>query len=159
MKTAMKRMIVCMLVFLVAFTVMDTEALAAKKSSYTSNDLRLLSSIVYCESGNQSYKGQVAVANVVLNRVKSRKFPNSIKGVVYQRGQFTPARSGSLSKALKLYDKKSSKLRKATKAAKAALSGEKAVKNSTLYFSGYSSKKVIKRRYSSAFFIGAHYFR
>ena len=55
------------------------------------DDAYLLACLVTCEAGNQPYEGKLAVANVVLNRVASSRFPNSISGVIYQSGQFGPA--------------------------------------------------------------------
>ncbi len=66
-------------------------------SFYDANDLYWLSRIIYAESGNQPLDGKIAVGNVVLNRVASPRFPNSVSDVIFQRGQFTPARNGSLS--------------------------------------------------------------
>ncbi len=74
------------------------------KNRYNNSDLRMLSSIIYSESGNQVYAGKKAVGIVVMNRVKSSLFPNTVSGVVYQSGQFTPTRNGSLSRSLSLYD-------------------------------------------------------
>jgi N-acetylmuramoyl-L-alanine amidase len=68
--------------------------------SATAEERRLLAAIIYCEAGNQPENGRVAVGNVVLNRVRSRKFPGSIREVVYQRGQFEPAMSGWLGRVL-----------------------------------------------------------
>ncbi len=65
-----------------------------------SSDLTLLSAIIFCEAGGESYAGQVAVGAVVMNRVNSGSFPNSISGVVYESGQFSPVANGSLSRAL-----------------------------------------------------------
>ena len=53
-------------------------------------------SLIFCEAGNQPYEGQVAVGAVVLNRVKSSVYPNSVSEVIYQSGQFSPAMSGWL---------------------------------------------------------------
>lgn len=69
-------------------------------SSATTDEAYLLASLVYCEAGNQSYEGQLAVANIVLNRVKSSLFPNSISEVIYQSGQFGPVYNGSLDRTL-----------------------------------------------------------
>ena len=71
-------------------------------SSYAAGagDLELLSTIIYCEAGNQSYEGQLAVGSVILNRVESSSFPNSISGVIYQSGQFSPVASGRFAHAL-----------------------------------------------------------
>ena len=64
------------------------------------SDLELLAALIYCEAGNQPYEGQVAVGAVVMNRIASGAFPNSIREVIYQSGQFTPAYSGALASAL-----------------------------------------------------------
>lgn len=65
------------------------------------DDETLLATIIYCESGNQSYTGQVAVGLVILNRVYSPLCPNVLREVIYQNMQFAPARDGSLTRALK----------------------------------------------------------
>ena len=59
----------------------------------TQSDIDMMAKLVYLEARGESYSGQVAVAEVVINRVLSRSFPNTVSGVVYQRGQFTPAYS------------------------------------------------------------------
>ena len=56
----------------------------------------LLAQCIYSESRGEPYKGQVAVGAVVLNRVKSSAFPNSIAGVVYQRGAFSAVDDGQI---------------------------------------------------------------
>ena len=63
-------------------------------------DYDLFAALVYCEAGGEPYAGQLAVASVVLNRVESSRFPSTIRGVIYQKGQFSPAASGSLARAL-----------------------------------------------------------
>lgn len=65
---------------------------------YNSEDLYWLSHIIYAESGNQSLSGKIGVGNVILNRVSSALFPNTIYGVIFQRNQFTPASSGSINR-------------------------------------------------------------
>ncbi|OUP50412.1 cell wall hydrolase [Lachnoclostridium sp. An181] len=79
----------------------------AKKAGATSpamsasaSDEELLAALIYCEAGGEPYEGQVAVGAVVLNRVRSGKFPNSIRGVIYQAGQFGPAVTGKLERVL-----------------------------------------------------------
>ena len=72
---------------------------AASSSSGTnavSGDVRLLARCIYGEARGEPYKGQVAVGAVVLNRVKSSAFPNSIAGVVYQRGAFSAVDDGQI---------------------------------------------------------------
>lgn len=68
--------------------------------SYAGGDRDLLAAIIYCEAGNQSYEGQLAVGAVVMNRVRSSVFPDSIVGVIYQNKQFSPVASGRLALAL-----------------------------------------------------------
>lgn len=82
----------------------DDSASKYEKSMNTDpvvDDATLLASIIYCESGNQSYTGQVAVGMVIMNRVNSKLFPNTLKEVVYQKTQFEPTRNGSLTRVLK----------------------------------------------------------
>lgn len=59
-----------------------------------SNDQKILERIVEAEAGGESFKGKILVANVILNRVKSKKFPNSIEGVVFSHKQFSPISDG-----------------------------------------------------------------
>ena len=121
----------------------QTEAPQTEAASTSSDDVSLLAAIIYCEAGNQSYEGMVAVGAVVMNRVYSSSFPNSISEVIYQSGQFTPASSGVLASALAngvpstCYD-----------AAVAAMNGENPV-GSALYFNTGSGKGIK---------IGAHQF-
>ena len=65
-------------------------------SSTNSSDLNLLSRLVYGEARGEPYTGQVAVAAVVLNRVKSSSFPNTIAGVIYQSGAFDVVSDGQI---------------------------------------------------------------
>ncbi len=69
---------------------------ASSSSSSTSNDAYLLARLVYGEARGEPYKGQVAVAAVVLNRVESSSFPNSIAGVIYQSGAFSVVADGQI---------------------------------------------------------------
>ncbi|NLL77630.1 MAG: SH3 domain-containing protein [Clostridiales bacterium] len=62
------------------------------------DDTRLLAALIYCEAGNQGYEGHLAVGAVVMNRVRSGAYPNSITGVIYASGQFTPALNGKVAK-------------------------------------------------------------
>lgn len=65
-------------------------------TSTSNSDLNLLARCVYGEARGEPYTGQVAVAAVVLNRVRSSKFPNSISGVIYQSGAFTAVADGQI---------------------------------------------------------------
>lgn len=69
---------------------------SANNSTYTSSDLYLLAKCIYAEARGESYTGQVAVGAVILNRVRSSSFPNTISGVIYQRGAFTAVDDGQI---------------------------------------------------------------
>ena len=75
-----------------------SEEQANVEANYT--DLQLLAALIWCEAGNQTYEGQLAVGAVVMNRVKHPAYPNTISGVIYAPGQFTPAMTGRVAKAL-----------------------------------------------------------
>lgn len=66
------------------------------RPTYDANDLDVLSRIIEAEAGGEPYQGKIAVGQVILNRVVSTEFPNSIKSVVYQSGQFSPVMNGSI---------------------------------------------------------------
>lgn len=124
----------------------ETEIKHRDEVDYTTEEFRLLACLVHAEAGNQSYEGKLAVANVVLNRMKSKKHPSTMEEVIYQPGQFSVAKSGSLKKQLTNYEHYSSKSQQLTiKAAKAALSGENNI-GSRLYFHAY--KSAVKKGYT-----------
>ena len=104
---------------------------------------KLLASIIYCEAGNQSFTGQVAVGAVVLNRMANEAYPDTMEEVIYQPGQFCPAGSGWLDRVRSTDGYTES----AMQAAEAALAGENPI-GDCLYFDqgGYGYQ------------IGAHYF-
>ena len=66
----------------------------------TVDEVTLLAAIIYCEAGDQSYEGLLAVGAVVCNRIRSSRFPNTMIEVIYQRGQFGPAMTGKLDRVL-----------------------------------------------------------
>lgn len=68
--------------------------------SFAEGDRYLLANLIYCEAGGESYTGQVAVGSVVINRVLSSVYPDTVTGVIYQSGQFSPVASGRLALAL-----------------------------------------------------------
>ena len=69
---------------------------SSSSSSSNSSNLNLLARIIYGEARGEPYTGQVAVGAVVLNRVKSSSFPNTISGVIYQSGAFDAVRDGQI---------------------------------------------------------------
>lgn len=87
-----------------------TEEKSTSVIKYTDEEFKILVCVTFLEAGNQSYKGKLATANAVINRVLSKKFPNSIKGVIYQKyaGKYQfglCAPGGKLEKAMKAYGK------------------------------------------------------
>lgn len=67
---------------------------------FEEGDRKLLANLIYCEAGGEPYVGQVAVGAVVINRVLSSRYPNTVVGVIYQNKQFSPVGSGRLALAL-----------------------------------------------------------
>ena len=66
----------------------------------SAEDLELLACIIQCEAEGEPYAGKLAVGSVVMNRVASSSFPNTIMGVIYQPGQFSPVASGRMAARL-----------------------------------------------------------
>jgi len=62
------------------------------------DDTRLLAALIYCEAGIETYNGKLAVGAVVMNRVRSGAYPNTISGVIFASGQFTPAMNGKVAR-------------------------------------------------------------
>ena len=122
----------------------EEAARAAREQAVRESEQELLAALIFCEAGNQPYDGQVAVGAVVMNRVRSGSFPNTITDVIYQSGQFTPAMTGWLDSVLASDGYTDS----AMQAAADALSGSNPI-GDCLYFStgggGYQ--------------LGDHYFR
>lgn len=79
-----------------AMGIFSSSGNSGSSSSSNSSDLNLLSRLVYGESRGEPYSGQVAVAAVVLNRVKNSNFPNTIAGVIYQKGAFDVVSDGQI---------------------------------------------------------------
>lgn len=150
-----------------------------KKPTYTKEELRLLSCLVYTEAGNQSYKGMLAVANVVLNRVKSEAYyhVNTIKEVIYDKHwavQFSVTikskKTGKsmLEKALEAYDNgkftgsnpaaEKKAMDKAIKAAKAALNGENNIGDYLCFRMNNNGAKKIRVKYTDNKVLGDHIF-
>lgn len=115
------------------------------KDPPSASDIRLLAALVYYEAGNQSYFGKVAVASVVVNRMESSRFPNTLRGVIYQSGQFTPAMNGMVSY---LYNSGQKIQSECTKAAKEVLTEGSKLK-------GYYFFSI----WGPGYQIGDHYFR
>lgn len=104
----------------------DSSSTATQNPSSGSDVTQLLARLINGEARGEPYEGQVAVGAVVLNRVKSSQFPNTISGVIYQKGQFTCVTDGQFDKP---FEKGSTVL----KAAKEAMNGSDPT-NGALYF-------------------------
>lgn len=114
-----------------------------KKTNANVTERELLAALIYCEAGNQPREGKVAVGAVVINRMNSSKYPNTMRAVIYQRGQFGPAITGKLDRTLAGGNVPQA----CYEAADAALAGENPI-GSALYFGcGNYGKKI-----------GAHWF-
>ena len=124
--------------------------LASGDTFYNSESLYWLSRIINAESGNQPLEGKIAVGNVVLNRVASPKFPNSVYSVIFQRNQFTPASNGRIQRTPSA---------ECVIAAKLALEGANTAGNA-LYFINPSitSSSWFSRNCTYVATIGAHVF-
>lgn len=109
----------------------DGGSIAAEAS-----DMDLMAAIIYCEAGGEPYETQLAVGAVIINRIQSSRFPNSLYAVIYQRGQFTPAMNGKLERVLRQGKATSSCYR----AAEEAFSGVDNT-NGCLFFNDYNGTK------------------
>ncbi|MUG45988.1 cell wall hydrolase [Paenibacillus woosongensis] len=92
----------------------------------TDEELHLLHKIVMAEAEGEPYEGKVAVANVVLNRLRSANYPDTIKEVIYQKSQFSPVQNGRMDRVTPNED--------SIRAVTEALHGRKEVSDDTYYF-------------------------
>lgn len=99
---------------------------ATRRYAVSEEELLLLRKIVMAEAEGEPYQGKVAVANVVLNRLRSANFPDTITKVIYQRSQFSPVANGRL--------KRVNPNEETIKAVNDALSGVKEVPDNTYFF-------------------------
>ena len=98
-----KAIIVCILGVFVAITlllVINTPKKVTGQNQHSESDIQLMARAVNGEARGEPYEGQVAVAAVILNRVKHSSFPNSIPGVIYQPGAFTAVSDGQINVAI-----------------------------------------------------------
>lgn len=68
----------------------------SSSNGYSSSDLYLMAKAIYAEGRGESYTGQVAIGAVIMNRLKSPSFPNTISGIIYQKGAFTAVADGQI---------------------------------------------------------------
>lgn len=100
MKKGLKYFIICSIfivftLFVVLFKTNNVDIVQATTNNNTS-DVQLIARAINGEARGELYEGQVAVGAVILNRVKSSKFPNTIAGVIYQSGAFTAVSDGQI---------------------------------------------------------------
>lgn len=76
--------------------IFSSSSSSSSTSTSNSSNVNLLARLIYGEARGEPYSGQVAVGAVVLNRVKSSSFPNTISGVIYQSGAFDVVRDGQI---------------------------------------------------------------
>ena len=130
----------------------ETTKSSEKQESSTNasvDDTYLLACLVYCEAGGESYEGQLAVANVVLNRLRAG-WGSSISDVIYASGQFGPASNGSLASTIASGPSSTSK-----KAANAALAG---TNNVSGYYHFGTVSSVDYESFGDYLIIGNHVF-
>ena len=139
-----------------AYTVKITDsgkAPASGDSHYDANEVYWLSRIIYAESGAEPFRGKIAVGNVVMNRVESAQFPNSVYGVIFDKKygvQFSPVASGTVYKTPN---------NDSVIAAKICLEGF-SVNDKVLYFMNpaLATNTWISKNRAYAFRIGTHNF-
>ena len=132
----------------------NRSAKKTEKKKYTESDLRLMSAIINCEAGGESYQGKIAVGIVIMNRISSKQFPNTLRGVIYQKHQFSPVRNGALKKKLAQYDAgkiKDKQWQSCIRAAKRVLEGQ-------TYIMYHGKKKSMKGyHFFSVYLAGARF--
>ncbi|MBU3099807.1 MULTISPECIES: cell wall hydrolase [Clostridium] len=120
-------------------SVSSLKAVTPSAKKYTASDLNLLARLITAEAGGESYIAQVAVGAVVMNRVKSSRFPNSISAVINQKYngsyQFTCVQNGNIKRPAPASD---------VKAAIAAINGTNPIKNALFFNNGIKKSGSIK---------------
>lgn len=103
MKKILKILLLNLFIFFILLSVKESIlkdiSLASSNAGRTS-DLQLIARAINGEARGESYEGQVAVGAVILNRVKSSKFPNTIAGVIYEPGAFTAVADGQINQPI-----------------------------------------------------------
>lgn len=113
------------------------------------NDLEVLSKIVHAEAKGEPYEGKVAVAEVVINRVEDENFPDTVKDVVYQDGQFQPVVNGAIN---------NTPSEDAIKASKEVLMSDSTSHNAMYFYNNETATDDWIRTRKTLFIIGDHTF-
>lgn len=122
---------------------------SSSSTTSTSSDLNLLARVVYAEARGEPYTGQVAIAAIVLNRVRSSSFPNTIAGVVYQPYAFTCVNDGQINLAPN---------QTAYNAARDALNGWDPTYGCLFYYNPATATSAWIRQKTIKLYIGSHAF-
>ena len=123
-----KSCLLIMLFIIFLFMIINLKGIKVKAgNSSNTSDVQLLARAINGEARGEPYEGQVAVGAVILNRVKDPKFPNTIAGVIYQKGAFTAVSDGQINVAI---EEKST----VVKAARDALNGWDPTDGALYYF-------------------------
>ena len=123
-----KSYLLIMLFIIFLFMIINLKEVKVKaNNSSNTSDVQLLARAINGEARGEPYEGQVAVGAVILNRVKDPKFPNTIAGVIYQKGAFTAVSDGQINVAIE--DKST-----VVKAARDALNGWDPTEGALYYF-------------------------
>lgn len=125
--------------------------------SVSDDDIWIMACLIDWEAGYQPYAGKLAVANVILNRVRSGRYPGSISGVVYQRGQFSGVSNGAGAASDRFASRLASGPRN-TECMQAALEALSGVNNIGGYTSFRALYTVDVNNYSDFVIIGDHIF-
>ena len=98
----MKKKIFCVTICLILFIILilkltyDSNKIYAARNPLSTSDLQLIARVINGEARGEPYEGQVAVGAVILNRISSSSFPNTLAGVIYEKGAFTAVSDGQI---------------------------------------------------------------
>lgn len=126
------------------------EELVANAPKYLPAKVRLLAQIIDAEAKGEEFTGQVAVGEVVLNRVDSDEFPDNVYDVIFQDGQFEPVRNGSIS---------NTPSKSAYKAAYEALDGSNYTNGSLFFYNAQTAQNRWLDQFPTITIIGNHTFK
>lgn len=93
-------LILILVILMILIIQIKPKNVTAASNSNSTSDVQLLARAINGEARGEPYEGQVAVGAVILNRVKSPKFPNTIAGVIYEPGAFTAVSDGQINVAI-----------------------------------------------------------
>ncbi len=125
--------------------------------TFTEEDVTMLANLIYCEARGESYEGKLAVGSVVVNRILSSKYPDTMAGVIYQKSQFAPVTSTKNSFVEALAYDKAANSSGCYEAAREAISGITNVSN-CVYFQTLAYLERVERLHVVRYSIGNHGF-